>query len=177
MISTPLLIYYIYISSSILVMLYAWRKDKEQMNVQLDGVAKFMAFMAIATMARLCILSSGPVDSSVYGLKMTNFLTVFLEDAFYVMIPYYICKKINFKHFKLSGKVLKFLVWTAFSVYFASGHIYQGLGIAVIIGLYPYFISRKYAMKTSFATVMACHFLYDCITFLTVKIAKLLMYV
>ena len=77
MISTPLLIYYIYISSSILIMLYAWRKDKGQMNVQLDGVAKFVAFMAIATMARLCILSSGPVDSSVYGLKMTNFLTVF----------------------------------------------------------------------------------------------------
>jgi len=169
------IIYYVYIFSSIFIMLYAWKTDKGQMSIQLDNVAKFMAFMAIATMARLCIISTGPVDSNIFGLKMIGFSTVFLEDAFYVMIPYYICKKINNKH-KL-GKPIKFIVWTAFSVYFASGHLYQGITVAAIIGLYPYFISRKYAIKTSFATVMACHFLYDCITFLTVKIAKLLTYV
>jgi len=170
MISTPLVIYFVYIISSLFVLIYAFKKDKDQLQIQLDGVAKFIAFMAIATMVRLCLLSSGPVDSSMYNIRMSSFLTVFLEDAFYVMIPYYICKKLN-------SKILKFLVWTAFSVYFASGHVYQGVWIAAIIGLYPYFISRKYAMKTSFATVMACHFLYDCITFLTMKIAKLLTYV
>lgn len=166
----PYIIFFGYLFSSALVIIYAWRKDNKQLDIDFRAVATFMGFMSLVTMIRLCLFDSGIVNVEKFGLKMGNFLWVWLEDAFFVMIPYYLSKKTNKKY-------LKFALWTGFSIFFASGHLYQGPIIAAITGLYPYFISRKYAMKTSFATVMVCHFLYDTITFSTLKIAKLFMYV
>lgn len=159
-----------YIFLSALVMIYAWRKDRRQLDINFRAVATFMGFMSLVTMVRLCLLDSNVANINSYGLKMSNFLWVWLEDAFFVMIPYYLSQKTDKKYLKLG-------IWAAFSLYFASGHVYQGYFVAAITALYPYYISRRYAMKTSFATVMVCHFLYDTITFCTLKLAKLFMYV
>ena len=166
----PLILFFTYIFSSILVMMYAWRKDKGQLTIDFRAVATFMGFMSLVTMVRLCMFDSGVHNLEKFGLKMSGFLWVWLEDAFFVMIPYYLSKKTNKKY-------LKFGLWAGFSLLFASGHVYQGYFVAAITALYPYYISRKYAEKTSFATVMVCHFLYDTITFATLKLAKLFMYV
>ena len=162
--------YQIYYFSSIFIILYAFFKDKGQMSIDWSALAKFTGFMALLTMYRLCLYDSGLAAIHKFPVKMYNFLFVFLEDAFFVMIPFYITKLI-------SKKWINFIIWTLFSVLFASGHVYQGLFIAAITGLYPYFISRKYAVRTTFGTVMACHFMYDCFTYCTVKLAKLFMYV
>lgn len=152
-------------------MLYAFFKDRQQLKMSWDGIAKFTGFMALLTMYRLCMFDQfiNIEEFHRFPMKMYNFLTVFLEDAFFVMIPYYLTKN-------RTNKIFKFIVWLGFSALFASGHVYQGLLVAAITGIYPYYISRKYALKTSFITVMACHFMYDCITFVTVKFAKILHY-
>lgn len=159
-----------YFLSSIFIMFYAFAKDKERMKVDFGAVNGFIGLMIFASMVRLCILSTGLIRVPDFNLSMANFIIVFFEDAFYVMIPYYICRKLN-------SKLVKLAVWYVFSLLFASGHLYQGMFVALITGLYPYFISRYYAKKYSFTTVMACHFLFDCFTFLAIKFHKLLMYV
>jgi hypothetical protein len=166
----PLIFFFVYLTFSTLVIAYAYKTDKRTLSIDWNAVAKFLAFMMLATMVRLCLFDSGVVNFEKFGLKMSGFLWVWLEDAFYVMIPYYLSQKTR-------RQWLKFGLWFSFSFLFASGHVYQGYFVAAIIGFYPYYISRRYAVRTSFATVMACHFLYDTITFATLKIAKLFMYV
>jgi hypothetical protein len=164
-----LIIFSLYIAVSLAVFLYAFFKDRQKLVIKWSGVSKFVGFMVLLSMYRLCIMdASGQIN--ILPLKMWHFLFVIFEDMFYVMLPYYITKKIN-------NKTLKITIWTFFSVYFASGHLYQGYFVAFITGFYPYFVSRRYAIKTSFTTVMACHFIYDCMTFLSLKIAKILSYV
>lgn len=168
MMSTGIFLYYSYLFLSIFVLIYAFIKDRQQFSIHWEGISKFVAFMSLVTMVRLCIMSSGPIRHS-FPFEMFDLVFVVLEDMFFVMIPYYITKKLN-------NSFLKFIVWICFSSLFAYGHIYQGYFVALITGFYPYFISRKYAMKTSFVTVMICHFMYDCITFVTIKFAKILHY-
>lgn len=164
------ILFYTYVICSLSVIVYAFFKDRPNTKLQLDNVAKFVSFMMIVTMIRLCIDSMyATLPSMPPQISLSNFLIVFLEDAFFAMIPFYVCKKID-------SKSIKVLIWIVFSLLFASGHLYQGVFVAIITGFYPYFISKRYAEKTSFVTVMACHFLYDCFTFLTVKVSILLKY-
>ncbi len=141
--------------------------DRKKLEIQLDNVAKFLAAMTILTFIKICIWNGQMVPPNPYGISMQNFLFVFLEDAFFVMIPFYLCKKID-------SKILKFLIWTFFSVSFGMGHIYQGITAVFITALYPYFISNRYAQRTSFGTVMVCHFLWDCFVLLIPKINNLI---
>ena len=161
--------YYFYLVSSAIVMIYAFFKDRDQFNMSWDGLAKFTGFMTLLTMYRLCMFDTFISIDEFHRLpiKMWQFMLVFLEDAFFVMIPYYLTRN-------RESKIFKFIIWLGFSALFASGHVYQGLFVAAITGFYPYFISRKYALKSSFLTVMACHFMYDCFTFITLKFAKIL---
>jgi hypothetical protein len=161
--------YLFYVISSIFIMIYAFRKDRKQLKMSWDGLAKFTGFMALLTMYRLCMFDTfTSIDEfHRFPIKMWQFMLVFLEDAFFVMIPYYLTRN-------RQSKIFKYIVWGCFSVLFASGHLYQGLFVAAVTGVYPYFISRKYALKSSFLTVMACHFMYDCFTFVTLKFAQIL---
>lgn len=160
-------IYFMWPYIGIFVFVMAWFLDNDQLKIKLDGVAKFIAAMTIIIMAKLCIWDGQIIPSHSQIKSMSGFLGVFLEDAFFVMIPYYICKKIDKKY-------IKFLIWAFFSLLFGYGHIYLGLTWAAITVAYPFFISHRYAMKTSFGTVMACHFLYDCFVYLLPKINNLL---
>lgn len=161
--------YLFYLITSIIVILYAFFKDKKQLEMSWDGLAKFTGFMALLTMYRLCMFDTiqNIEEFHRFPIKMWQFLLVFLEDAFFVMIPYYLTRN-------RESKLFKYIVWICFSLLFASGHLYQGLFVAAVTGFYPYFISRKYALKSSFLTVMACHFMYDCFTFVTLKFAQIL---
>ena len=155
-----------------IVIVIAFFKDNKQFDIKLDGIAKFVGLMVLLTLVKLALKEVSPnlTKAQSYNHKLSNFLLVFLEDAFFVMIPYYINKLI-------SRKKLRGLVWIFFSLLFASGHLYQGTMGFVVAAFYPYFISYKYSMKTSFATVMCCHFMWDCFQVLTPKIYKLLQFV
>ena len=143
--------------------------DRKQLEIKGGGLAKFIGFMTLVMLIKLATYPAGFVKTPLHYkmLSLNKFLFVFLEDAFFVMIPYYITKT-------MKGKIVPFLIWTLFSLVFASGHLYQGTTIAAITLAYPFFISYRYAKKTTFATVMACHFVYDCLTYLTPKIHNLL---
>jgi hypothetical protein len=142
--------------------------DGKQLKIKADGVSKFIAFLVLAFLIKMCLLNGKYLPTNSYNLEMRKFLLVFLEDVFFVMLPFYICQKIN-------NKYLKFVIWTYFSVCFGMGHMYQGMFAVFVTAIYPYFISRYYAMKTSFGTVMVCHFIYDCFTFLFPRFNNLMV--
>lgn len=151
----------------VIVMILTYIYDRKQIaEIDLGGMAKFVGLMVFITLVRLAMWE-GSASPETFGHTLGSFKFVFLEDAFFVMIPYYINKKVN-------SKFLKWSVWIFFSGLFASGHLYQGLMGFAITAVYPYFISNKYAKKTTFATVMACHFMFDCFAVLGVKMHGLL---
>jgi hypothetical protein len=156
-----------YLIASISIIVLASIFDKKQMDIDFGGVAKFLAFLSILTVFRICTYKPSPIAPDTYNIQFYDLLFVFLEDAFFVMIPYYITKVIK-------NKFAIFLIWLIASAIFGSYHLYQGVFTAVLISFYPYFISRKYAIRTSFATVMACHVLYDVCTLLTLKLLPIL---
>lgn len=141
--------------------------DREKLSIKFDGVAKFIAFLILIGAIKICAWDGNRIETNPYGMSMANFLIVFLEDAYFVMVPFYITNRIN-------KKALKAIVWIIYSIMFASGHIYQGLLGVAVVSIYPYFISNRFAKKTSFGTVMACHFLWDCFVFSLPKINNLL---
>lgn len=151
---------------SFLVLIFILFKDRDQLKIMWDKIAYFIGFMVVLSLVRLCVMDQA-IPQGFNRLSLSTFLWVGLEDVFFVMIPIYIARFCK-------TKFLKFAVWAFSTVLFASGHIYQGLTAVAITALYPYFISRKYILKTSLATVMICHFVYDCFTFLTVKANKVL---
>jgi hypothetical protein len=158
----------IYLPACIAVMIYAYKNDRGQYKVDLIWSAKFIAFMFVIFFIRLASMT-GKYTSVDPSLSFSSFLSVPLEDMFFVMIPFYISKKIS----KNTGKVM---VWLFFSVLFSIGHLYQGITAALITASYPYFISNRFAAKTSFLNVMICHFLYDSFTLLGVKIGNIIWY-
>jgi hypothetical protein len=141
--------------------------DSEQIKPNLSGIAKFMGLMFVVMFLRISLFNESLLSSNLSRINFDSFLTAPLEDVFFVMIPLYFSRLVN-------NRFLSFISWTLFSILFALGHLYQGVLVAAITGIYPYFISRKYILKTNLATVMVCHYLYDCMTLFTIKIAKLL---
>lgn len=141
--------------------------DREKLSVQLDNVAKFLAFLTIIGFAKMCLWNGEMVKTNTHNLSLYNFLFVFLEDVFFVMLPFYLTKKIRVQYINL-------MIWIFFSLIFGIGHRYQGVSAIFITAIYPYFISNRYAKKTSFGTVMICHFLWDCFTITLPKVNNLL---
>lgn len=143
--------------------------DREKLHIKLDGIAKFIALLVLCGTIKIALWDGNYVQTNPYGFSLIRFLFVIFEDAYFVMIPYYITNRIE-------NKKINTAIWVVASILFASGHAYQGLAGVVVTSLYPYFLSNKYAKRTSFGTVMACHFLYDMFTVLLPKINNLLAY-
>jgi hypothetical protein len=153
---------------SILLMIIIWMFDKEQLKPKLAPISHFVGLMVVVMFLRMSLFMESLLSSNLSAVNFSSFLTAPLEDVFFVMIPIY------FSKFVSDRKLLTIPVWIIFSLLFAAGHLYQGIFTAMITGLYPYFISRKYILRHNLATVMVCHYLYDCMTLFTIKIAKLM---
>ena len=143
--------------------------DRDKLKIKLDSVGKFITILAIVGLVKICLWNGNLVNTNPYKINMVNFLFVFLEDVFFVMIPAFICSRIN-------SKIFKVLIWVLFSAAFGSGHLYQGFVAVLITSIYPYFISYRYAKRTSFGTVMVCHFIWDCFTIILPKINNLIAF-
>jgi hypothetical protein len=67
-------------------MVYAYFKDRDQLKMSWDGLAKFTGFMALLTMYRLCMFDTiqNIEEFHRFPIQMWQFLLVFLEDAFFV---------------------------------------------------------------------------------------------
>jgi hypothetical protein len=142
--------------------------NRDRLSVKLDGVAKFLSSLVLVSLIKICFWNGRMVETNPYDIGMSNFLLVFLEDVFYVMVPFYLTNRI-------SNKKINFAIWLSFSLMFGVGHRYQGMFAILVTAIYPYFISNYYARRTSFGTVMACHFLWDCFVMLLPKVNNLLV--
>jgi hypothetical protein len=142
----------------LILFIYAWRKHQDQIKADWLAVAKFCGFMMFVTALRWGIWDLTNQSYQPVPVSFWHFLFVFTEDMTYAF-PIYLAKDIL--------KVRKW-IWvslaTILSIEFASGHLYQGVFWAAITSIYPFFISYRYAKKTSFGTVMICHLLFDFIT-------------
>lgn len=159
---------YLYLPICLLVILYTIIYHRKHFKVELPAVNNFITVMIIVCCFKICWWNLTKSFVSTYGVDIGGLVIVPLEDVFYVMLPYFIANKFKNKHIKLS-------IWVIFSIFFASGHLYQGLTGFLVTSAYPYFISRYFAEKTSFTTVMICHFLYDCFLYLSFSISNMLL--
>lgn len=162
-----LIIYNWFPTISVILLILIAVFDSKQIKPDLLGISKFMGLMFVVMFLRMSLFSESLLGSNLSRINFNSFLTAPLEDVFFVMIPFYFSRFVN-------NRFLSFISWTLFSILFALGHLYQGVLVAAITGIYPYFISRKYVLRTNLATVMVCHYLYDCMTLFTIKIAQLL---
>jgi len=144
-------------------------KKPTLMKADFSKIASFLAFMAIITVGRIsfCSFMSSidptflpQIPDALYNHPMWRFLLVFWEDAFFVLPMVF-----AFKYLK---NWMAIPIVIGLSLWFGSGHLYQGWWAVIITSLYPYFISYKYGLKVGFGTVMLCHILYDFITTYTI---------
>ena len=155
--------------------------DKQLMRVDLGGVSKFLAFIAMVTVIRLCAFDlamefapekfSEMIYQSHYTLMQTPLWRlglVFWEDAFFAMPMVYVIRKYS------KWIWIPFVI--AMSAMFGMGHGYQGMWAIAVTAVYPYFISYKYGTKNGFGTVMCCHIIYDVVTYFTLYLAPYLMH-
>jgi hypothetical protein len=153
------------IALAIMVLVFIF--DKKTLRVELDKVAKFLAFMAIITAIRLALMSHSNSfgNSNLMDIPFYSFGLVFWEDLFYAIPIYYTRHLKDHKY----AKYVWYSLIIALSAHFGMGHLYQGVFAVFLTAIYPYFISYRYGKDVGFGTVMAGHVLYDMITFLTVK--------
>jgi len=151
--------------------------DRNTVRVDWGALSKFQAFLAMLTLFRIAQFSfayeSGagiPGMGPIGQISLWQFFLVPWEDSFYVL-PF-----IFLKRFKWTSKwYIWYPLFILASIHFASGHMYQGLYAAMVIGLYPYFISYRYGSKFGMGTVMLGHILYDFTTFFTIKFMPLIL--
>lgn len=139
------------------------------MDVKLDKIAKFLAFMAIITVFRVSLNSYlfelDPINNfpappwQLMGMSKWRFGMVFWEDAIFAIPMVFL--------FKYMKKWITIPLVIGLSLLFASGHMYQGWWAVGITAFYPYFVSYRFGIKVGFGTVMVCHILYDFITVYT----------
>lgn len=151
---------------AIIVFVLVFLFDRKKLEIKFDSVAKFISFLVIMGAIKICLWDGALAETDPYGISMKNFLFVFLEDAFYVMIPFYLTKT--------GGRKSNILIWVFFSMVFGIAHRYQGIFAIFVTAVYPYFISNRIAAKTSFGTVMVGHFLWDCFVLTLPKINNML---
>jgi hypothetical protein len=149
---------YFEIGCAIILLVYLF--DRQLIRVQWNSLASFIAFLLVFVVAQIAIGSytfNGFVPSNpLKDIESWRLALVFWEDAFYVIPMYY-----AFKIDKTKYQIPSILFAVVMSLWFGSGHLYQGIMGAVVTSFYPYFISLRYARKVGFGTVMLAHILYD----------------
>ena len=162
-----------YIGIAILLAVYLF--DPKTVRIQWNSVASFCGFMAFITVMRIALFdyqmsqgASFPVmPPEIYQSGIWRLAMVFWEDCFYALPIYYAFKYLN----KWPAWIFAIIL----SAHFGAGHVYQGVGTAIFLSIYPIFIANKFGVKYGFGTVMVCHILYDMFTFYAVHLAPILL--
>lgn len=149
--------------------------NRNLMRIEFDKITKFLTFMVLLTFGKIALFSfinsftytgfSAP--PAILGMEVWRFALVFWEDAFFA-IPLVFA-------FKYLNKYIAIVIAVVLSLWFGYGHVYQGYWVALVISLYPYFISKYFGEKYGMGTVMICHILYDFITFYTIIFLSVLV--
>lgn len=159
---------------AVVVLLWHEFYNRDMIRVEWDVVARFVAFLALVSCARIAylehLITEHPIAENVIIYKQFSnmmyqsyhFLMVFWEDTVFGMSCYYLYKYLK-KRFAIPLIVLV-------SIFFGLGHAYEGLVAIGVASLYPFFISRPYGEKYGFGTVAVCHILYDFSVFLILSL-------
>jgi len=142
---------------TIIIGILLFLNDRRVYDVDLLGVAKFLAMMFIIMVAKVCWYSYSAPNLNLYSLMPHTHWRlglVFWEDIVFTGVIILSQKYVN-------NNIIRYLIIILSSIVFGMGHIYQGYIPAIIISLYPYFISYRYSKRVGLGTVMICHVLYD----------------
>jgi membrane protease YdiL (CAAX protease family) len=123
----------------------------DHLEIKWDKFAQFFAFMCFIIMVKTAVAGN---QVGLADVETWQYTIVFWEDAVFMTPIYYCFEKWGRNKWTIAVAVIC-------SLAFGMGHIYHGLVGALVTCFYPYFISYRYAKKTSIGTVMACHVLYD----------------
>jgi len=162
---------YFQLGMALAILLYLAMFDNKMLRIEWPKVGAFVGFMVFITCLRIALAqfvqdAYGPQDPIDYGLNSWTLALVFWEDLFFGGSCYLIANFIKSKWFAVPLLI-------AVSIWFGSGHLYQGYLVAAFACVYPYFISRRFALTSGFGTVMCCHIIYD---YFSVYLNKFLPY-
>lgn len=146
------------------------------MRIQWGSVSSFVAFMVLITFVRIGIVSFkecmnipiAPMNLELTQLPMFFLLLVGWEDLVFGFSIFLVSKTIK-------KPLILYLFIVISSLQFGILHGYQGWWAALILSLYPYFISYKYGLKCGFGTVIVCHIIYDFMTIYFEKFRHMLI--
>ncbi len=136
-----------------------------------NKVAAFFGFAVFIEIIRMGLMDSDPsfkIEPDYPGTGLANMIWVFWEDMLFVM-PIYFVKD----YLKLNKNIWMPVVIIS-SLIFGSLHVYQGYVAAIVLSIYPFFLSYRYGIRNGFGTVMVCHIMYDAVTHLGYKIMCLI---
>jgi len=161
----------------------AWKKvppNERLMRVELEGISKFIAFMSLVVVLRLCLfdflMTVVPKQflemfynsyKTLAQISLWRLALVFWEDAFFVLPMVFMINRFS--------KWIWIPFVAAMSIVFGMAHGYQGEWAILVTAIYPYFISYRLGKIHGFGTVMLCHILYDVITYFTLHLTPYLI--
>jgi hypothetical protein len=149
-----------------------WKSDyKDLLRFEWKPFAKFFLFMCVVSIYRYFMISlmvrhgMGSNLNAVKGLPVGAVFMTPWEDACHDL-PLVLLRRIigtNKWTWPIHALAMGIVV-----LGFSSGHIYQGLFSAALIGLYiP--VAVHFGKKRGFGTVMGCHVLYDFSTIMIIR--------
>lgn len=143
-------------------------KRSKLTDINWHNVSAFVGFMVLVSALRMGLMEGMPLDKTPDVTTYKHFMLVWWEDAFFAMPIYY------FKdHLKVSKKVWIPITITL-SLMFGFIHLAYSPGWALTVAFFPYLLSYRLGKIYGFGTIMACHVLYDAMTFTTVKLMYLI---
>lgn len=147
--------------------------DNKVLRIDIKVIQTFLALMTLLTFFRLTLFSVAnsygvdlaSVNEGLNQIPFWRFGLVFWEDAFFAIPIYYMIDRWNWSKYIY----MPFIAITA--VVFGLGHMYQFEMAYFATLIVPYFVFYKAGRKYGFGTSMICHILFDMITFITLKMA------
>lgn len=151
--------------------------DRKILKVDLKVIQTFITLMVLMTFFRLTLFSLGhdlgqdlaSINQGLAGLSFWRFATVFWEDAFFAIPIYYMIDRWNW------SKYITYPFMAITAIIFGLGHMYQFEMAYFATLVIPYMVFYRAGKKYGFGTSMICHILFDMITFLTLKMAWIVL--
>ena len=160
-----------------LITLIVIKYDPKVIRVEFKAIKNFMALLFLLTFLRLFLFSVAHslgidmlgINKGIGHIEFWRFGLVFWEDAFFAIPIYYMIDKWKW------SKYISLPIIAALSIWFGTGHMYQFEAAYFATLVIPYAIFYKFGKRHGFGTTMICHILFDLVTFLTFKIAPLVL--
>lgn len=157
---TNILIFNLQILFAGVLLLFAIKKHPDLVRIEIRRILYFSAFFIPYSFISAAISAFqdplGMLQNFLQvksSMPLDSFFGVYWEDMFFVF-PYLLALK-KYKHKALA----LFPIFVFTTLYFASGHMYQGEGW-LITAIYPP-ISLYFGRKYGLGTMMVIHILYD----------------